>query len=165
VNAGLTAPLATSFWSTGATSVSFNSTSGKAQLWGFTVPYPITTTKVTVGIVAADTGSCTYDIGVLNTSGNIVVHLGNTSAATLGFTSTGTKTINWASSGTALPGKYYVAITASAITGCATLGASTVPTFASNTAETVTSGGTLNGGMTIPADSAAFANVPSLYIQ
>ncbi len=106
VNNGLTAPLATSFWSTGSTSVSFNSTSNKAQLWGFTVPYPITTTKVTVGIVAADTGACTYDIGILNTSGNIVAHIGNTSAATLGFTSTGTKTVNWASSGTALPGKY-----------------------------------------------------------
>src|SRR5262249_48839344 len=32
VNQGISGPLATSFWTTGATSVSFNSTSGKAQL-------------------------------------------------------------------------------------------------------------------------------------
>ena len=165
VDVGRTAPLATSFWSTGTTAVSFNSASAKAQLWGFTVPYPIATTKVMVGVVAADTGSCTYDIGILNAAGNIVVHLGNSSAAALGFNSTGTKSLTWASSGTAMPGKYYIAITASATSGCATLGASTVPTFISNAAETVSSSGTLNNGITIPADAPAFANVPTLYIQ
>ncbi len=165
VDAGRTAPLATSFWSTGSAAVSFNSTSNKAQLWGFTVPYPITTTKVMVGIVAADTGNCTYDIGVLNGSGNIVVHLGNSTASGLGFNSTGTKNLTWAAGATALPGKYYVAITASATSGCATLGASTVPTFASNVAEPVTAGGTLNNGITIPGDSGTFANVPTLYIE
>jgi hypothetical protein len=165
VNQGVTAPLATSFWATGSTAVSFNSTANKAQLWGFTIPYALATTKVMVGIVTADTGGCTYDLGILNSSGNVVAHTGNTSAATLGFTSTGTKTINWASGATAVPGKYYIAITASATTGCATLGASTVPTFVSNTAETVSAGGTLNNGITIPADAAAFANVPTLYIQ
>jgi len=165
VDAGRTAPLATSFWSTGSASVSFNSVAGKAQLWGFTVPYPITTTKVMVGVVAADTGSCTYDIGILNGSGNIVVHLGNSSATALGFNSTGTKNLTWTTSGTAGPGKYYIAITASATTGCATLGASTVPTFISNAPESVNLGGTLNNGITIPADSPSFANVPTLYIQ
>jgi hypothetical protein len=165
VDGGRTAPLATSFWSTGTSSVSFNATAAKAQLWGFTIGWPITSTKVTVGIVTADTGGCTYDIGVLNGSGNIVWHTGNQTASALGFTSTGTKTISWAASGSAIPGKYYIAITANATSGCATLGASVVPTFVANTAETVSSGGTLNNAVTIPADSQAFANVPTLYIQ
>lgn len=165
VDGGRTAPIATSFWSTGSSSVSFNSTAAKAQLWGFTIGWPITSTKVTVGIVTADTGGCTYDIGVLNASGNIVWHTGNQTAAALGFTSTGTKTITWTASGAAIPGKYYIAITANTVSGCATLGASTVPTFVANVAETVSSGGTLNNTVTIPADVPAFANVPTLYIQ
>lgn len=141
--------------------VSFNSSSGKAQLWGFYVYAPVTTTTAYWFVVGADTGGCTYDLGLLNTSGNIVVHTGNQTAGSLGMTGASAfHAFSWASSATLQPGKYYLAITANATTGCATLGYSYNATFAGNVPETVTNGGTLNNGMTIPADSWTDSNTP-----
>ena len=162
-------PWPISLYSGGSTTASFNSTSGKAQLWGFGLTFPESTTQFSYYVQTADTGNCTYDIGILNTSGNIAAsgnaHIGNTSAAAGGFNSVGWHTTALAGSSTLQPGKYYIAITASATSGCAVLGAASVPTFASNVAETVSSGGTLNNGITIPADSVAVGSVPSIYLR
>ena len=162
-------PWPISLYTGGSTTASFNSTSGKAQLWGFSLTFPETTIQFSYNVQTADTGSCTYDIGVLNTSGNIAAsgnaHLGNTTASAGGFTSTGWHTTALVGSSTLQPGKYYIALTASLTSGCAVLGAASVPTFASNTAETVSSGGTLNNGITIPADSVAVGSVPSIYLR
>ena len=162
-------PWPTSLYSGGSATASFNSASGKAQLWGFGLTFPESTTQFSYYVQTADTGNCTYDIGVLNTSGNIAAsgnaHIGNTSAAAGGFNSVGWHTTALAGSSTLQPGKYYIAITASAISGCAVLGAASVPTFLSNTAETVSSGGTLNNGVTIPGDVLAVGSVPSIYLR
>ena len=162
-------PWPISLYTGGSTTASFNSTSGKAQLWGFSLTFPETTIQFSYYVQTADTGSCTYDIGILNTSGNIAssgnAHLGNTTASAGGFTSTGWHTTALVGSSTLQPGKYYIALTASLTSGCAVLGAASVPTFASNTAETVSSGGTLNNGITIPADSVAVGSVPSIYLR
>ena len=173
-DAGVTAgpysiPWPISLYTGGSTTSSFNSTAGKAQLWGFPLTFPETTTQFSYYITTADTGGCTYDIGILTTSGNIAAsgnaHLGNTTASAGGFSSTGWHTTALVGSSTLQPGKYYIAITASLTSGCAVLGAASVPTFASNVAETVSSGGTLNNGMTIPADSVAVGSVPSIYLR
>jgi hypothetical protein len=173
-DAGVTAgpysiPWPISLYTGGTTTSSFNSTTGKAQLWGFPLTFPETTTQFSYYVTTADTGGCTYDIGILNTSGNIAssgnAHLGNTTASAGGFTSTGWHTAALVGSSTLQPGKYYIAMTASLASGCAVLGAASVPTFASNIAETVSSGGTLNNGMTIPADSVAVGSVPSIYLR
>jgi hypothetical protein len=173
-DAGVTAgpysiPWPISLYTGGSTTSSFNSTAGKAQLWGFPLTFPETTTQFSYYITTADTGGCTYDIGILTTSGNIAAsgnaHLGNTTASAGGFSSTGWHTTALVGSSTLQPGKYYIAITASLTSGCAVLGAASVPTFASNVAETVSSGGSLNNGMTIPADSVAVGSVPSIYLR
>jgi len=147
-----------------STPVSFNSSASKAQLWGLTLSWAVATTKVNFDVAAADTGSCTYDLGILNASGNIVVHTGNQTASALGMNATGFHSFNWASSATIQPGKYYVAIAASATSGCATLGGSSSGsffTFAGNVAESVTTAGTLNNGMTIPGDSYTASTIPA----
>jgi len=141
--------------------ISFSATASKAELWGFYVYAPITTTTARWFVVGADTGSCTYDLGILNTSGNIVVHTGNQTAATLGMTGASAfHSFAWAASATLQPGKYYLAIAASATSGCATLGYTYNATFAGNVPETVSSPGTLNNGMAIPSDNWADSNTP-----
>jgi hypothetical protein len=145
------------------TAISFSSTANKTELWGVVLTFPLTTTQVTYDVSTADNTSNTYDIGVLNSSGNIVAHIGNT-AGTAFAASTGYKTLSWAAGATLQPGKYYLAITSNCISTCAQIygGSSAGFTFvggSSGTAESVTSGGTLNNGITIPADNPTEATI------
>ena len=148
---------------------SFNSVASKAQLWGFGLAFPEVASQFSYYVQTADTASCTYDIGILNSSGNIAAsgyaHIGNTSAVAGGFNSVGWHTTVLVGSSTLQPGKYYIALTASATSGCAVVGAGNMPTFLSNTAATVSSGGTLNNGITIPSDNLAVGSVPSIYLR
>jgi hypothetical protein len=112
---------------------------------------------VTYYISTADNTTNSYDIGVLNSSGNVVAHIGATAGTTFAA-STGWKTLNWTASATLQPGKYYLAITSTCTTGCAQVygGSSTGFNFmggASGASVSVTAGGTLNNGITIPADN------------
>jgi hypothetical protein len=148
---------------TTGTVISLSSTANKAELWGVVLTFPLTTTQVTYYISTADNTSNTYDIGVLNSSGNIVAHIGNTAGTTFA-PSTGWKTLSWAASATLQPGKYYLAITSSCTSSCAQVygGSSSGFTFlggSSGTAESVTAGGTLNNGITIPADNPTEATI------
>jgi len=148
---------------TTGTAVSFSSTANKAELWGVVLTFPLTTTQVTYDVSTADNTSNTYDIGVLNSSGSIAAHIGNTAGTTFA-PSTGWKTLNWTASATLQPGKYYLAITSSCTSSCAQIygGTSAGFTFlggSSGTAESVTSGGTLNNGITIPADNPTEATI------
>ncbi len=145
------------------TAITFSSTANKAELWGAVLTFPLTTTQVTYFVSTADNTSNTYDIGVLNSSGNIVAHIGNT-AGTAFAASTGWKTLSWTASATLQPGRYYLAITSSCTSSCAQVyGGSTAGfTFVggpSGTSEGVTAGGTLNNGMTIPADNPTEATI------
>jgi hypothetical protein len=148
---------------TTGTAISFSSTANKAELWGVVLTFPLTTTQVTYDVSTADNTSNTYDIGVLNSSGNVVAHIGNTAGTTFA-PSTGWKTLNWTASATLQPGKYYLAITSSCTSSCAQIygGTSAGFTFlggSSGTAESVTAGGTLNNGITIPADNPTEATI------
>jgi hypothetical protein len=142
---------------TTGTAIIFSSTANKAELWGVVLTFPLTTTQVTYYVSTADNTSNTYDIGVMNSSGNVMAHIGSTAGTTFA-PSTGWKTLNWSASATLQPGKYYLAITSSCTSGCAQVygGSSTGFTFlggASGTSVGVTAGGTLNSGITIPADN------------
>jgi len=148
---------------TTGTAISFSSTANKAELWGVVLTFPLATTQVTYYVSTADNTSNTYDIGVLNSSGNIVAHIGNTAGTTFAA-STGWKTLSWAASATLQPGKYFLAITSSCTSSCAQVygGSSAGFTFlggSSGTAESVTAGGTLNNGITIPADNPTEATI------
>jgi len=148
---------------TTGTAIAFSSTANRAELWGVVLTFPLTTTQVTYYVSTADNTSNTYDIGVLNSSGNIVAHIGNTAGTTFAA-STGWKTLSWAASATLQPGKYYLAITSSCTSSCAQIygGSSAGFTFlggSSGTAESVTTGGTLNNGITIPADNPTEATI------
>ena len=148
---------------TTGTAISFSSTANKAELWGVVLTFPLTTTQVTYNVSTADNTSNTYDIGVLNSSGNVVAHIGSTAGTTFAA-STGYKTLNWTASATLQPGKYYLAITSSCTSSCAQVygGSSAGFTFvggSSGTAESVTAGGTLNNGITIPADNPTEATI------
>jgi hypothetical protein len=143
--------------STTGTAIGVSSTANKAELWGVVLTFPLSTTQVTYFVSTADNTSNTYDIGVLNSSGNVVAHIGAT-AGTAFAASTGWKTLNWATGATVQPGKYYLAITSSCTTACAQVygGSATGFNFlggASGASVSVTAGGTLNNGITIPADS------------
>ncbi len=105
---------------TTGTAISFSSTANKAELWGVVLTFPLTTTQVTYNVSTADNTSNTYDIGVLNSSGAIVAHIGSTAGTTFA-PSTGWKTLSWTASATLQPGKYYLAITSSCTSTCAQL--------------------------------------------
>jgi hypothetical protein len=148
---------------TTGTAISFSSTANKAELWGVVLTFPLSTTQVTYNVSTADNSSNTYDIGLLNSAGSVVAHIGST-AGTAFAPSTGWKTLSWAASATLQPGKYYLAITSSCTSSCAQIygGSSAGFSFlggSSGTAESVTAGGTLNNGITIPADNPTEATV------
>ena len=154
-SAGYSIPWMTS--TTTGTAISFSGTANKAELWGVVLTFPLSTTQVTYYVSTVDNTSNTYDIGVLNGSGNVVAHIGAT-AGTSFAASTGWKTLNWAGGATLQPGKYYLAITSSCTSSCAQVygGVATGFNFlggASGASVSVTAGGTLNSGITVPGDS------------
>ncbi|MGB8987785.1 MAG: hypothetical protein WCC37_14400, partial [Candidatus Sulfotelmatobacter sp.] len=75
-SAGYSIPWLTT--NTTGTAISFSSTASKAELWGVVLTFPLTTTQVTYDVSTADNSSNTYDIGVLNSSGSVVAHIGST---------------------------------------------------------------------------------------
>ena len=140
-------------------------TANKATVWGVNLPFAITTTKVVYNIVTGDTSGGTYDIGFYDNAGTLRAHIGNTAASTA-FTATGVHTLNWLASATLQPGRYYLAITCSATSLCATFvgASSTGITFVSNTLVTVTAGGTLSATITPPSDSVSYGAAIPVWI-
>jgi hypothetical protein len=150
---------------TTGTAITFSSTASKAELWGAVLTFPLTTTQVTYFVSTADNSANTYDIGVLNSSGTVVAHIGSTAGTTFAPI-TGWKTLSWTGSATLQPGRYYLAITSSCTSACAQLYGGTTAGFTfvggpSGTSESVSAGGTLNNGITIPADNPTEATILS----
>jgi len=148
---------------TTGTAISFSSTANRAELWGAVLTFPLSTTQVTYFVSTADNTSNTYDIGVLNGSGNVVAHIGNSTGSSFA-PATGWRTLNWTAAATLQPGKYYLAITSSCTSSCAQIYGGTTAGFgflggASGSSVSVTAGGTLNNGMTIPSDSTTEATI------
>ncbi len=139
------------------TATAFNITGTKILLWGVTLQFPLNTSTLSYNVSGADTTSNTYDLGIYNNAGTLVAHTGAIAGSTA--MTAGAHGVSWSGTNpkTLQPGKYYLAITTSCTSSCATLsgdGSSAVVTFLS--AGTVTTGGTqgtLDGSITAPADS------------
>jgi len=155
--------------STATGTVAFLTSANVAKLYGvlYSGEAALTTTQVVYNVSTADNTANTYDIGLYNTAGTLVAHLG-AKAGTTFAPSTGWKTLSWAASATIKQGKYYLAITTNCTTSCAVLiGSSTGVgfTFAGGISESVTSGGTLPATITIPSDSYTATTVPTWSVQ
>jgi len=157
----------TTFPTTGGTGNTLSSSTNKATLWKVWLPAPCSTSAVTYDIGTADTAGASYDLGLYNASGTLIVHTGSTAASTFA-PSTGVKDANWGPSQVLPAGIYYIALTCSATSGCATLAGSSSNAIAreTNTTVSVSSGGTLSTPIIPPADvSAGGAQIPALIVR
>ena len=149
--------------------VSFLTTANVAKLYGvvYSGATPLTTTQVVYDVLTADNTANTYDIGLYNSTGSLVAHLGSL-AGTAFAASTGWKTVSWTAAATVRQGKYYLAITTSCTASCAALIGSSSGvgfTFAGAVQESVTAGGTLPATITAPGDSYTATTIPTWAVQ
>jgi len=147
-------------------------TANRATLWGFTLQYSCTTTKVAYGLQVADNTANTYDLGIFtgtsSGSGTLVAHTGSLAGASFAAATGAHASINWTGGSVTLqPGRYYVGLTSSCLASCAVLRSLNANgfTYASNAVATVTAGGTLNTGITLPTDTLVLnASLPALLV-
>lgn len=138
------------------------------KMWGVVLTFPLSTYSVAYDVLTADNTGNTYDIGIANTSGAIVLNLGATAGTTFAPTA-GAKTANW-SQGTKIlqPGKYYVVITTNCASSCAAIygnGDGFAATFQNGTTAGTTSGGAL-AAFTPPSDVWSWGGtIPALAVK
>ncbi len=150
-----------------ASTVNFTVTANKAAVWGVVLYCNLSTTQVTYDVTTADNTSNTYDIGIMNSAGTVVAHIGSTAGTTFAA-SPGWKTLSWASSAQLPPGKYYAVLTTNCTTACAVLeggNSGAGLTYAGNIAESVTVGGTLPGTITVPPDAYTATTIPTFSLH
>jgi hypothetical protein len=149
-------------------SFSFSSTTNKAAVFALTLPYSLTATKVVYRVGTADSSANTYAVAVYNASGALVVHY---AAAGTSFAPTASAVVSqaWSEGPTVLaPGKYFVLWTSSCTASCATINAQNAAfvTSYSNTAFSVTTGGTAPASITVGTGLESFAaTVPAIIVE
>ncbi len=130
----------------------FPTSTNTGSLVGFILPYALTTTKLIYKVgTTTDNTSNNYGVGIYNASGTLVLHYA--AAGTTFAPSAGNKSGLWIEGATTLqPGKYYVMMTSSCSSSCATFtGTGTnVGTFYYNGSFSLTTGGTLPASITAP---------------
>jgi hypothetical protein len=135
----------------------FNTAGTKIELWGVTLQFPLNTSTLSYNVSASDTTTNTYDLGIYNSSGTLVAHTGAIAGSTAMVA--GAHSVSWSGTNprTLQPGKYYLAVTTSCTSSCATLsgdGSGAVVTFLSaGTVTTSGTQGTLDSSISVPADS------------
>jgi hypothetical protein len=136
------------------------------KVWGFLLPYSVTTTEIIYDVTTADNTANNYDIGIFNNSGNLVADLGPTPGTTFAPTK-GFHTLKWTQGSTALgAGRYYLAFTTNCASGCVKIGAATTfVSFAINASAGASVGGALPSTVTLPADSWSTEDQPTVVIQ
>ena len=141
-------------------------TSNLTKLWGFLLPYNVTTTEIIYDIATADNTANDYDIGIFDNSGNLVVDVGPTPGTTLA-PAVGFHTLTWTQGSTSLSaGRYYLAITTNCKSACAKIeGATTFVSFAINASAGASSGGALPSTVTPPADAWGTGTQPTIVIE
>ena len=149
----------------------FPTSGSTAAIWQFTVPFAVTTSKVAYKVgTTADNTANTYEIGVYNSSGTLVLSY---QAAGTAFAPTASTVYRqgWSQGATTLaPGKYYLALSSGCTSSCATFYTSggTTTTYYSNTAaSSVASGGTLASSIIAPGSGyeSFSANVLSVILE
>ena len=145
----------------------FSSSASKAAFFGVMLGYQKTTSQVSYYVNTADSSATTYDLGIYSgTSGGtctLMAHTGSIAGSTA--MTTGAHTVSWTGGAVTLqPGRYYLALTASAASSPAMLyGDSAGVTFAGGTGTSnvgnvsIASGGTLPASATCPTDSVQVA--------
>jgi hypothetical protein len=135
-------------------------------LWGFLLPYNVTSTAITYDVTTADNTAHLYDIGLFDNSGNLVVDLGPIAgtafAAKIGF-----KTLTWTQGSTSLAaGRYYLGFTTNCTATCAKIAAATtVVSHAINKSAGASTGGALSTSIPPPADVWNTGIQPAVVIQ
>ena len=150
-----------------ASTVSFITTANKAATWGIVLSCNLSTTQVTYDVTTVDNTANTYDIGIMNSAGTVVAHIGATAGTTFA-PALGWRTLNWTASAVLPPGKYYAAITTSCTTTCAALEGGNSGagfTYAGNISENVTTGGTLPATVTVPGDVYTVTTIPTFSLH
>ena len=136
------------------------------KLWGFLLPYTVTTTQVTYEVTAVDNTANDYDIGIFNSSGGRVVDIGPTPgtnfAASIAF-----HTLPWSQGSTTLePGQYYLALTTNCSTSCAQIAAAPANvSFAIAVSAGASTGGALPSSITPPTEAWGAGNQPAVVIH
>lgn len=98
----------------------FSATANQETLWGIVLTFPVTTTQVEYDVSTQDNSAALYGLGILNSAGTVVVHIGPTAGSTL--MTTGDHLVSWIEGSTTLqPGKYYLVLTSSCTSSCAKL--------------------------------------------
>jgi hypothetical protein len=126
------------------TTGTFDTGGNTEVLWGVTLTFPLTTTQVTYNAATADSTAHLYGLGILNSSGTVVLHIGPTAGSTI--MTSGAHTVSWVEGSTTLqPGKYYLVLTTNCTSACAVLSAanSNAITFLQRSVVTITTGGTV----------------------
>jgi hypothetical protein len=155
------------FATAGARTGGFQSaTVNVTRLWGFLLPYNVTTTQITYDVTTADNTANDYDIGLFDNSGNLVADIGPTPGTTFAPSKT-FRTLPWTEGSTSLAaGRYYLAFTTSCSSKCAQVAAAaTYVSFAVNVSAGASAGGALPSSVTLPPDTWATGNQPTIVIQ
>jgi hypothetical protein len=157
-------------------------TQNVTQLWGFLLPYNVTTTRITYDVTTIDNTTNNYDIGIFDNAGNLVVDIGPTPGTTFA-SSKAFHTLAWTQGSTSLPaGRYYLGLTTNcsialnsllrkrpafvSAASCAQLAASaSYIGFALNASAGASHGGALPSSLTPPADSWTTGGEPAVVIQ
>ncbi len=141
-------------------------TQNVATLWGFLLPYTVTTTQVTYEITTVDNTANEYDIGIFNASGKLMADIGPTPGTTFAA-SDAFHTLPWTQGSTILvPGQYYLALTTNCSTACAQIAAAPGNvSFAVNLSAGASTGGALPTTITTPAQTWATGNQPTVVIH
>ncbi|MFZ3266337.1 MAG: hypothetical protein WA172_20200, partial [Terriglobales bacterium] len=152
------------------------------QIWGFLLPYNVTTTQITYDVTAADDSPDDYDIGIFDNAGNLVVNIGPTPGTTFA-PSKAFHTLAWTQGSTSLAaGRYYLGLTTNcsitlnslrrsrsafqSSSTCAQLAASAAYMgFAINASVGASHGGTLPSSITPPADNWGAGDQPAVVIR
>jgi hypothetical protein len=136
----------------------------KAIVYGVVLTFPLTTTRVTYEVTAADRSPNAYDMGVYDASGNLRAHTGPIAGSTA--MSAGVHTVPWRRSAMLQPGRYYLAITSTCTASCGQIAATNENgiTFLSDYQINVSIGGTLNEKFTPPEDMFSFKSTIPVWI-
>jgi len=157
-----------SFFVTGGarTGGSQAATENVSKLWGFLLPYPVTTTQITYEVMTADNTAHDYDIGIYNASGKLLANIGATPgtafAASVAF-----HTLLWTQGATGLgAGQYYLAFTTNCASACTQIAAATGNvSFAINVSAGASTAGALPSTITAPAQVWATGDQPTVVIH
>ena len=150
----------------GRTEASLGAGQNVTALWGFLLPYTVTTSNLTYDVTTADNTVNAYDVGIFNYSGTLVLHIGPTAGSSFAPSAT-FHTLAWSEGSTNLPaGRYFIAFTTNCASSCATIGATAnYLSFAINASAGASTAGSLPATLTPPADAWGSGDQPTIVIH